>query len=67
VNQFAMRWAPGIAGHPFLAFIVIGGLVAVLVGWSTRGKRAWLFLPIAWLMASIAVAIWILTMFRLTR
>jgi hypothetical protein len=62
-----MRWAPGIAGQYFLAFIVIGGLAAVLVGWVTRGKRAWLFLPIAWLMSSVAVVIWLLAMWRLTQ
>jgi hypothetical protein len=62
VSRFVKRWAPGIAGYPLLAFIVIGGLVAVLVGGLTRGKRAWLFLPITWLMASIAVVVWLLAL-----
>ena len=67
VNQFVERWAPGLDKYPLQVFLVIGGLVAVLVGWLTRSKRAWIFLPIAWLVSSVAVVIWLLAMWRLTR
>jgi hypothetical protein len=59
MNQFVKRWASGLEKYPLQVFIVIGGLVAVLVGWLTRGKRGWLFLPITWLMTSVAVVIWL--------
>jgi hypothetical protein len=65
VNQFVKSWAPGLARYPFPVFLVIGGLVAVFVGWLTRGNRAWLFLPVIWLMASIAVLVWLLALSRL--
>jgi hypothetical protein len=54
VNQSVKRWAPGLDKYPIQVFLVIGGLVAVLVGWLTRRKRAWIFLPIAWLVSSVA-------------
>jgi len=61
-DQFVKRWAPGIARNSLPVFLMIGGLVAVLVGWLTRGKRAWLFLPVTWLMTSIAVVVWLLAL-----
>jgi hypothetical protein len=62
VSRFVKQRAPVIAGYPLLAFIVIGGLVAVLVGRMTHGKRAWLFFPVTWLMTSIAVVMWLLAL-----
>jgi hypothetical protein len=62
VNQIVKRWAPGLGKYPLQVFLVIGGLVAVLVGWVTCRKRGWLLLPIAWLMSSVAVVIWLLAL-----
>jgi len=48
-NQLIQPWVPRLAKYPLLVALLIVLIVSVLIGWLTHGKRAWLFLPIAWL------------------
>jgi hypothetical protein len=64
VYQLARLWTTKLNHYPPAAFLVIGGLAAVVTGCLTTGKRGWIFFPLTWLTVSSAILVGLLALSR---